>query len=233
MKTCSAASSRHHLATCPLRVLTLSLDQWFLLWRRRNEILKRGVAGSRNVKTEILHRKCRRAVTRELVRRISRDENLGLSVSIGDAAVHAASLLLVKVFFSRRTSQNLRSSKLQPRIPSDRKTSSWHRKMLVEKQPVAHQVRYTILHSVILSQFIHNLAIPRISVTLQYNADTKVSSRESETFSSLVSTIKTVRELFSFYIYHNLCVIQNIAFPFPVSGHSSSTYPGVSFVYRG
>lgn len=48
------------------------------------------------------------------ISRISRGENLGLSVSIGDAAVHAASLLLVKQFFSRRaTSRNLRSLKLR------------------------------------------------------------------------------------------------------------------------
>lgn len=59
------------------------------------------MAGSRTKsKDEILHRKCTSAVTRELVPRISRDENLGLSVSIGDAAVHAASLLPVKKFLS-------------------------------------------------------------------------------------------------------------------------------------
>jgi hypothetical protein len=76
-----------------------------------------GKGGSkfRDLNSKILHGRCTRAiVNRELVSRISRGENLGLSVSIGDAAVHAASLLLVKEVLSRLTTlQNLRSSKLQ------------------------------------------------------------------------------------------------------------------------
>lgn len=52
----------------------------------------------RNLKSKILHRKSTRIVTRELVSYILRDENLDPSVSIGDAAIHAASFLNVFLF---------------------------------------------------------------------------------------------------------------------------------------
>ena len=71
-----------------------------LLQKKKRDPEKRDGRFSLKSKDEILHRKCTREATRELVPRISRDENLGLSVSIGDAAVHAASLLPAKKFFS-------------------------------------------------------------------------------------------------------------------------------------
>lgn len=86
-------ASRSHAKPGPMVISCALAVEETRSWKEGWQVLEKS-------KNEILQRKCTRAVTRELVPRISRDENLGLSVSIGDAAVHAASLVPVKKFFS-------------------------------------------------------------------------------------------------------------------------------------
>lgn len=146
--------------------------------RRRNEILKRGVTGSRNVKTENSASQMQacgnpRAGSAYFKRRKSGSVGQYRGCC-GPRSIPSArkSLFLPVNNISKFTIVEITTVRASLRIvkhlcdigrcPSKNTTRR------------VHQVRYTILHS---ETVIHNLAIPSISIALQYNADSKKSHR--------------------------------------------------------